>query len=274
MDKPFRIFRFTDDIIKGLVDDPPKPHRHDYEEIIINTGGNFDHFIDFNKENYSVPSVVYIAQGKVHQFLPNFTTKGWAIKYHTEFIPGGKFHFYSHYLDKIVYELNTDFFLKSVDRLCEMMLEESEQKPPDYDTVRNLLNALFSKLEVLGRNDLNIEGGGNNNQVAVFNSFLKVLESNFKSSEGVDFYAEKMNMSVRNLNHISKNIVNKSISDIIETRKLIEARHLLIDTNKSVSEIGFELGYSEKSYFTRVFRKKTGLTPSMFREKTCSELAK
>jgi AraC-like DNA-binding protein len=81
-------------------------------------------------------------------------------------------------------------------------------------------------------------------------------------------------MSVRNLNLISKNISNKSISDIIETRKLIEARQLLIDTDKSVSEIGFELGYSEKSYFTRVFHAKTGLTPSRFREKTCSSLAK
>lgn len=274
MDIPFRIFRFTDDIIKGLVDDPPKPHRHDYEEIIINTDGNFDHFIDFNKENYSVPSVVYIAQGKVHQFLPNFTTKGWAIKYKTEFIPGGKFHFYSHYLDKIVYELNSDFFLRSVDKLCEMMLEESEQTPPDYETIRYLLNGLFSKLETLGKNDFNIENNSNNIQISAFNYFLRILEDNFKRSEGVEYYADKMNMSIRNLNHISKNIVNKSISEIIETRKLIEARHLLIDTNKSVSEIGFELGYSEKSYFTRVFHKRTGLTPSMFREKTCSELAK
>jgi len=41
---------------------------------------------------------------------------------------------------------------------------------------------------------------------------------------------------------------------------------LLLTTEKSVSEIGFELGYNEKSYFTRVFRKKTGITPTGFRE--------
>jgi AraC-like DNA-binding protein len=33
----------------------------------------------------------------------------------------------------------------------------------------------------------------------------------------------------------------------------------------NISEIGFALGYSEKSYFTRVFSKKTGLTPTDFR---------
>jgi YesN/AraC family two-component response regulator len=53
---------------------------------------------------------------------------------------------------------------------------------------------------------------------------------------------------------------------MIETRKLTEAKNLLTSTNKSISEIGFELGYNEKSYFSNVFKKKTGQTPSEFRE--------
>jgi AraC-like DNA-binding protein len=274
MDKPFHIFKFTHEVINDIVKTPPAPHRHDHEEIIIATEGNYEHFIDFNKSTYLAPSLVYVAQGKVHQFLPNFSTKGWAIRYNTEFIPGGKFHYYSHYLDNIKYDLDKGFFLKSVDNLCNMMLGEIQQKTIDYDTIKYLLNALFSKLESLGNKGLNIKDTPNNGQIKTFNDFLKLLEDNYKSSEGVDFYAGKMFMSVRNLNLISKNISNKSISDIIETRKLIEARQLLIDTNKSVSEIGYELGYSEKSYFTRVFHAKTGLTPSRFREKTCSSLAK
>jgi YesN/AraC family two-component response regulator len=47
---------------------------------------------------------------------------------------------------------------------------------------------------------------------------------------------------------------------------LIEAKKLLVTTDKSVSEIGFELGYNEKSYFTSVFKKKAGQTPTEFRE--------
>ena len=84
--------------------------------------------------------------------------------------------------------------------------------------------------------------------------------------EGADFYAEKLTMSSRNLNLISQSVFGKSITEIIETRKLIEARNLLLNSGKSVSEIGYELGYNEKSYFTRVFRKKTGLTPTEYRE--------
>ena len=63
-------------------------------------------------------------------------------------------------------------------------------------------------------------------------------------------------MSSRNLNIICQNILHQSVSEIIETRKLIEAKNLLISTDKSISEIGFELGYNEKSYFTNCFQKE------------------
>jgi AraC-like DNA-binding protein len=76
-------------------------------------------------------------------------------------------------------------------------------------------------------------------------------------------------MSARNLNLICHNILQKSVSEIIETRKLIEAKNLLISTDKTISEIGFELGYNEKAYFTTVFKKKSGMTPSEFRDSMC-----
>jgi AraC-like DNA-binding protein len=75
-------------------------------------------------------------------------------------------------------------------------------------------------------------------------------------------------MSERNLNFICKNNFQKSVSEIIETRKLIEAKNLLIHSDKSVSEIGFDLGYNEKSYFSRVFHTKLSVTPTQFREIT------
>jgi AraC-like DNA-binding protein len=41
---------------------------------------------------------------------------------------------------------------------------------------------------------------------------------------------------------------------------------MLLYSDKSVSEIGFELGYNEKSYFTRVFHARMEITPTRFRE--------
>ncbi|HLT73147.1 MAG TPA: helix-turn-helix transcriptional regulator, partial [Cyclobacteriaceae bacterium] len=85
-------------------------------------------------------------------------------------------------------------------------------------------------------------------------------------NKGVEFYAEKLFMSARNLNNISHQFLQQSVSEIIETRKLIEAKNLLSSTQKNISEIGFELGYNDKAYFTNVFKKRTGQTPSEFRK--------
>ena len=98
------------------------------------------------------------------------------------------------------------------------------------------------------------------------------MEENFRRPQGVEFYAEKLFMSTRNLNIICQNILQKSVTEIIETRKLIEAKNLLMNTDKTISEIGFELGYNEKSYFTNVFKKRTGQTPTDFREEMSKQI--
>ena len=70
-------------------------------------------------------------------------------------------------------------------------------------------------------------------QNITFKHFLKILEENFRRPEGVEFLEEK---------------------------------NLLLPANKTVSEIGFELGYYEKDCFIAVFKKKSDQTPTGFHE--------
>jgi AraC-like DNA-binding protein len=147
-----------------------------------------------------------------------------------------------------------------------MMLKEDQLDQPGYVIIKHLLSAFLAKLETDSKKEIGVGKTSNYAQHIIFSNFLKILENNFRSSDGVDMYADKLNMTARNLNHISHAVFGKSISEIIETRKLIEARKMLSDFEKTISEIGFELGYKEKSYFTHVFHKKTGLTPTQFRE--------
>jgi AraC family transcriptional regulator, transcriptional activator of pobA len=273
MDKPFDIYELTGELAAKISAAPLAPHRHDFEELLIITRGDIVHFIDTKKEEVSAPLVIYVAEGKVHQFIPGKDARGWVVRYRTEFIPESKFHFYSYFLDWINYKLDSNFCINSLDDLCKMMLREIEQSPTDYVTVKHLLNALISKLESEGDTVYKQDGGSGNTQLVAFNNFLKILQYNYKRPEGVQFYADKMNTSVRNLNHICSAVFGKSVSEIIETRKLIEARNLILNSDKSISEIGFELGYNEKSYFSRVFRKRTGLTPTEFRSELKSSIS-
>jgi AraC-type DNA-binding domain-containing proteins len=265
MNQAFDIYELTPELVQEIAVAPAAAHRHDFEELLIITSGTIEHYIDLNREQIAGPFVIYVAEGKVYQFIPATTARGWVIRYKTEFIPESKFHFYSYFQDRINYKLNSDFCINSLDDLCRMMLREINQSSTDHVTIRHLLDALISKLEAEGDTVYRSGNGSSNTQLIAFNTFLKILQYNYKRPEGVQFYAEKMNTSARNLNLICRTIFNKSVSEIVETRKLIEARQLLLNSDKTISEIGFELGYNEKSYFTRVFHKKTGLTPSGFR---------
>ena len=273
MDQSFDIVKLTPELSRQYADAPSKPHRHNYEEIIIVAKGNPTHFIDFNKETITPPLVIYVAQGKIHQFVPDAHTEGWAIRYKNEWITQSRFHFYSNFLDNINYPLESADCLNKLDTLCQMMLDEYQQRQPDLTMIKHLLLALLAKLEAEGRHRFRQETNSGHTQLASFNNFLKIVADSYKRPEGVEFYADKMNMSVRNLNLICQSIFNKSVSEIVETRKLIEARQLLINTDMSISEIGYELGYNEKAYFTRVFTKKTGLTPTEFRHRMSALLS-
>ena len=137
---------------------------------------------------------------------------------------------------------------------------------PDLSIVRHLLSALFIMIESERKKVALDNDDSNAIQNETFVNFLKILEENFRRPLGVEFYAEKLFMSSRNLNLICQRIMSQSVSEIIDTRKLTEAKNLLAGTQKSVSEIGFELGYNEKSYFSNVFKKKSGQTPTEFRD--------
>jgi len=269
MDQLFDISAFTEEDAKQVAASPDEPHTHDFEELIIGIDGEMEHFIDFKTTSFTAPFVSFVTKGKVHRVKPG-TVNGkcnfWVLSFKSEFIPETTFHLYSYYHDHADIVVKSGACFNRMATLCEMMSHENSQPVPDYAVIRHLLSALFIMIESERKKAMPEEDRAQKTQNITFRNFLKILEENFRRPEGVEFYAEKLFMSARNLNLICHNILQKSVTEIIETRKLIEAKNLLINSDKTISEIGFELGFNEKSYFTVVFKKKSGQTPSEFRE--------
>ena len=268
MDKQFTIFKITKEFVDNIRAKREGAHFHDFEELIIVTEGSLEHYIDFQVEVIQAPSVSYVSRGKMHRVVERDDLRGWAINYQSEFIPDSRLNFYSNFFTSTSIPLSANTCINRFTSLCEIIQTESEQGNPDFQTIRHLTSGLISMIEAERKRNIPVESTIKASQITTFNNFLRILEENFRRDEGVTFYADKMNMSERNLNIICKNNFQKSVSEIIETRKLIEAKNLLIHSDKPVSEIGYDLGYNEKSYFTRVFRNKTSVTPTEFREMT------
>jgi len=253
--------------VSKAVDNPLPNKRNDYEEIIIITQGQPEIYIDFTPVTVFAPVLIYLAQGRIHQFLPDLATRGWRIRYSDEFLPQSHFHFYAHfYDDSCCYHLSKDHAAVNIESLCNMLSAVFIQLPTDLALPRHLLTAVLSIAESADRKIRQEQSSLKNPDIGIFNSFLQILEKNFRESLSIAYYAQKTNSSIRNLNRICQIFFEKSISDMITTRKMTEARKLIGNTSMTITEICFSLGYGEKSYFTRVFHNKTGFTPTGFRK--------
>lgn len=269
MTEIFKIFKVDAAEAERISEIPNEPHNHDFEELLIGKKGQLEHFIDSKSQVIDAPFVSFIAQGKVHRVRPmskNGQCDLWAIRFKSEFIAETVFQLYSSYHDKANISLQSDQCFNRLDVLCSMMYDEYLQPAPDLSIIRQLLSSLFTIIES-ERKKLNLNNDESKKiQSHTFKNFLKLLEEHYKESKDVNFYAEKLFMTTRNLNIICQEILNRSVSEIIETRKLTEAKNLLITTDKTIAEIGYELGFNEKTYFTHAFKKKSGFTPTEYRK--------
>src|SRR5690606_2066510 len=269
MNQFFKIYKVDESEANRISASPDEPHHHDFEELIIGIEGQIEHFIDFNTTNLHAPFVSFVTKGKVHRAIPKLY-KGkctmWVLRFKSEFIPEITFQLYNYYHDHATIKFKDDTCFDRLVSLCEIIDGEMKQKQADLSVVRHLLSALFIMIESERNKIAPKLNGLEATQNTTLQNFLRILEENYARPVGVDYYAEKLFMSARNLNLICKNILQQTVSEIIETRKLIEAKNQLAHTDKNISEIGFDLGYNEKAYFTNVFKKRTGQTPSEFRE--------
>lgn len=95
--------------------------------------------------------------------------------------------------------------------------------------------------------------------------FNFLIEKNFHTKHSVGDYAKLLYKSPKTISNTFKMLGEKSPLQFIQERIMVEARRLLYHTEKSVSEIAFELGFTDVQTFSRFFKKHQGDSPSMFR---------
>ena len=80
-------------------------------------------------------------------------------------------------------------------------------------------------------------------------------------------YANQLAVSANHLTQTVKQLTGKTSASIIRSKQIIEIKRLLVHTSLGVAQISEQLGFTDQSYFTKFFKKETGLTPLQFRMK-------
>lgn len=100
----------------------------------------------------------------------------------------------------------------------------------------------------------------------ILQSLKDAIEKEFRTKHSASDYAKSLNISSKALAKITKAHFNKTLTDLISERIIIEAKRELYLTNKAVKEIAYELGYEDEYYFSRFFKTNTDISPQMYRD--------
>lgn len=96
---------------------------------------------------------------------------------------------------------------------------------------------------------------------------LKSIDENFKEHQHALFYSKLLSVSVRRMNELTTATLARTVTMLIQERIMLEAKRQIIIGRMSMKEIAFMLGYIDNAYFSRVFKKSTGISPSEFKQR-------
>ncbi|KEO75237.1 AraC family transcriptional regulator [Anditalea andensis] len=253
------------------------PHRTGFYHILWFQKGTPTHLVDFNPVKITPDTILFLNKDIVQRFDNKGGFDGKAILFTDSFFC--KTETDTKYLrSSILFNdlfsvtqiqiTNNAMLFADLFKLMEKELE-NEKDLSQSDILKNLLHnfLLLSERERRKQDFTEIKKGADLDYVILFKD---LLETSYRKVKKVSIYAKKISVTEKRLNQATSKILDKSPKQMIDERIMLEAKRLLVHTNESVKEIGFELGFDEPTNFIKFFRKHIQSTPVEFREEFAS----
>lgn len=240
-------------------------HRHNFYEIIYFIRAKGKQRIDFASYPTTNHQIYCLAPGQIHEMQTD-QKEGLSIAFSKELmyqimsientIFANLFHHPEGAKSFTIPKEKQNTF-KSLFFLLE---EESQKIAPNDKLLRNYLSALLLLcLEI----DSPQSAEKRNHRI---DQLILEINRSFRNVRNVQYYADQLNVSTKYLNEISKKQLNKTVTQLIHERMILEAKRELAYTHQSIKEIAFALGFNDPAYFNRFFKKMVKSTPETFRK--------
>lgn len=249
------------------------PHKHDFYVTVLFTTGRGVHEIDFRSYAIIPGSIFLLKPGQTHNWAFTEAPEGFVFFHSQSFYETTYTNrslnsfpfFYSSQNSPCFYLKNNNLVL--FENLFHSVYEEfSTNKLMKQQKLCSLVDLIYIELTQLSTDQsLNTIIKSKNYSIKI-HELEQLIESNYLTEKSPKAYAQMMNMSAKHLNRISKETLGKTTSDLITERVILEAKRLLIYSKNNFSEIAWTLGYSDYAYFSRVFKSKSGCSPSAFQK--------
>jgi AraC family transcriptional activator of pobA len=128
----------------------------------------------------------------------------------------------------------------------------------------SMLMALFVQVARLGERRQGVTVSGNERRAAQLRRFRELIATHCRTHQPVEFYADKLGITAHQLGRLCREELSSSPTAIVNAHLMREAQRDLVYSGLTIKQIAFGLGFSDVAYFSRYFRKQTGVTPTEF----------
>ena len=135
------------------------------------------------------------------------------------------------------------------------------------EMLQSLMQAAIYQIAMIVSSYMEVRPLDNNRDFNLYFRFTQAVAQNYRQSRRVDFYADKLCVTPKYLSASVKAVSGKTANRWIDEYVTVEARNLLRVSTHSVRQVSDYLNFPDASFFTKFFKKNTGLTPREFREK-------
>ena len=247
--------------------------RNNYYSLVWVKAGKGKVTADFSEYDFGENTLFSFSPYQAFMFAPG-EMKGIAIHFHPDFFCIHKHQtevachgvlFNNIYLPP--YTLIDQRSASSLDLLIKQMkVEMSDPALAQYEMLVSYLKILLITASRLKASQQPAMPETENDRPFILQTLKDSIEKDFKKKHLPSQYAESLNISPKALARITKSYFNKTLTELISERIIIEAKRELYLTSKTIKEIAYELGYEDEHYFSRFFKTNADISPQLYRE--------
>jgi AraC-like DNA-binding protein len=248
---------------------PPRPGRATFHYLILVTSGELRHDVDHVTHTVTPGQWLWVRPGHAQCWHPPGTATGPFILFEPDVLTAETAQLLTsataHDAPAVLTPHPDD--APWTERTALQLLDEHRalgRRPLDLHHAlrRSLLEALLLRL---AHNPDTTPPPSAGQRAAVHRQFLDALELHFRELHHVNDYARLLGCSVRTLTRAAQDAAGTGARQVIDERRLLEARRLLGHSGWTARAVAAHLRFPDAADFGRFFRNRTGLTPAAYR---------
>jgi len=254
---------------------PSEPPRTNCFALYFIEAGSGTFWADASSFAFEPNSILFFVPYQHVRFVPENPVQGQVILFHANFLCVETFHAEAG-CSSILFNDPYGIPLVTLDErskpdvvgLIERIRTEHLAKNLAYNEVMlaSLKVLLVLATRIKSSQTTACSGGIADLRHPVLAQLRDLIEQSYRTLHSPADYAQKLHLTPKTLGRIVREHLGTTPTDLIRNRILIHAKWQLLHTLRPVKEISGELGFSDELYFSRLFKKATGYSPTFFRE--------